>query len=174
MLLSQLANLQWARCRGLLRSATHVVFQASNMWWWRSGMEAAVEARNSSVPRVTSAEACSAYEHMQARNKDGTHQICYPVGSRGSMRNREGLIRDKCHVPPFAGLSFTVATKHEGSFYSMQDVRRISDLGAGSAPREAYQRARRVVRWDELLGKCLRLRLRRTAPLDDERSLLGD
>ena len=39
------------------------------------------------------------------------------------MKDRDGVIKDKCHVPPFAGLQFTVATKHEGSFYTMQDVR---------------------------------------------------
>jgi len=122
VLLSQLSNLQWARCRGLLRAATHVVFQASNMWWWREGMEAAVRRRNSSTPRITSEAECTTYVQVHARRRDGTHQMCFPVESRGEMRTKEGFLTDKCHVPPYAGLNFTVVNKHEGSFYATQDV----------------------------------------------------
>eukprot|EP00966_Prymnesium_polylepis_P151880 3508798-Prymnesium_polylepis.1 len=94
------------------------------MWWWRAGMEAAVEARNSSAPRVTSARSCAAYEEAQERLYDGQHQVCYSVGARGSFRTRQGqFYRDKCHVPPYADLAFAIATKHEGSFYTMRDVR---------------------------------------------------
>lgn len=40
------------------------------------------------------------------------------------MRSKQGLfMSDKCHVPPFESLKYVVVTKHEGSFYSMRDVR---------------------------------------------------
>jgi hypothetical protein len=78
VVLSQLANLQWARCRGLLSSATtHVVFQASNMWWWRRGMEAVVRARNSSVPRLRTMDECAAFN--DAELDDGAQQVCSPL-----------------------------------------------------------------------------------------------
>lgn len=81
VLLSQLSNLQWARCRGLTRYATHVVFQASNMWWWRSEMENAVLTHSSSTPRISSIEQCATYSAEQHRREDGTYQICFPVHS---------------------------------------------------------------------------------------------
>lgn len=80
VLLSQLSNLQWARCRGLLHEVTHVVFQASNMWWWRSGMEIAVYEHQSSTPLISSVGECAAY--AQSKQNDGTHQICFPISSR--------------------------------------------------------------------------------------------
>lgn len=81
VLLSQLSNLLWAQCRGLVQAATHVVFQASNMWWWRSGMEAAVRARNSSTPRIRTDTECAAYVQTHVSKADGMHQLCFPVSS---------------------------------------------------------------------------------------------
>lgn len=93
VLLSQLSSLQWARCRGLLRGTSHVVLQASNMWWWREGMEAAVEARGSSTPRITSSAECTEYDLVKARRKDGTHQKCFPEDHRDLCR-----LRTVCHL----------------------------------------------------------------------------
>ena len=118
VLLAMLTNLLWTRCRGLSDSATHIVFQASNMWWWRPGMEAFVRARDASVPRLQTAAACADFEAAQL--SDGAYQGCFGVASAPSVPKSSRL--SGCHIPPFAGLQYVVVQKHEGSFFRTGDA----------------------------------------------------
>lgn len=138
LLRSQLANVRWARCRGV--RSRHVVFQASNMWWVRLGMERHVAATGSSVPRVADVGECKRLALPEGGH--GNFQACTPLKGVWSDRtsqatelllNKTGTSEDRkspvdpCYVPPFPGMRFIVQRKHEGSYYPTQDIYRMMD-----------------------------------------------
>ena len=144
ILQSQLANLEWARCR-LIRPA-HVVFQASNQWWIRRGMEMHVMGsyHRSSTPLLSHDADCDrlhllaehggclplaeAHKRLAATRKNVSelrsavpciHAACDEGMTATRLAKREP---NPCYMPPFEHIRFVSQGKHEGSFYLAEDA----------------------------------------------------
>ena len=131
ILQAHMANVAWAHNRGAVLPTSIVVFQASNMWWVRRGMESYVHLHQQSMPRISTVLECQRFD----RNKSlhAFHQCgVLDQFTSGETCNRADLqighIFDHqdmpCAMPSLDGLRFLVVGKHEGSFYTVATVQR--------------------------------------------------
>ena len=109
-----------------------VVFQASNMFWVRRGMERYALEHRQSVPRITSNAQCrrfhgdtSRHAFQQCMSLDGDGPRCESDMDEEEAPRRESELKDQreaCAMPSLPGIKYLVVGKHEGSFYPFADV----------------------------------------------------
>eukprot|EP00747_Dinoflagellata_sp_TGD_P054396 gnl/TRDRNA2_/TRDRNA2_148988_c7_seq1.p1 gnl/TRDRNA2_/TRDRNA2_148988_c7~~gnl/TRDRNA2_/TRDRNA2_148988_c7_seq1.p1 ORF type:complete len:411 (-),score=39.16 gnl/TRDRNA2_/TRDRNA2_148988_c7_seq1:25-1257(-) len=117
---SQISNVQWARSRGI--NAQFIVFQASNMWWARPGMEAHVHAKQVSIPRILTEKDCNRFVHRHRHAFQECHTLL-----EDSLSLRFPTPLRICQRPPFADIQFVVQRKHEGSYYPALELHDLID-----------------------------------------------
>lgn len=118
LLQSQLANVLWANAVGL--SPRFVVFQASNMWWVRRGMESYVHKHRQSLPCIRTPAACLRAHLDPFRH---AYQGCAAVDALSPRDcNLVDDMPSPCIIPSKPSVRYIVATKHEGSFYPFRSL----------------------------------------------------
>jgi hypothetical protein len=151
ILQSQMSNVEWAQCRGIV--SDFFVFQASNSMWLKSGMEAYVEKHVTSAPKITSSAMCQNFEldtnrHAYQQCKEVTRLEVEAVAQpfEGTIQpfvcrhhSLEGeqfpVCHDMCVAPPFEGIEFVLQRKHEGSFYPTKELNRIVSMTTHNSQR---------------------------------------
>ena len=105
-----------------------IVFQASNMLWVRRGMEAWVHRERTSVPRITTPEACTRMRQVfEANNGDLGMGSCVDLYETSLAAS--AMVPCPCFVPPFPGVRFLIQQQHEGTFYPFADLLPLLRLG---------------------------------------------
>jgi len=123
ILQSQMSNVEWAQCRGIV--SDFVVFQASNSMWLKTGMETYVEKHVTSVPKIKSSAMCQNFKGDRNRH---AYQQCEEAVKLKVESDAFMYYRDPCIAPPFKGIHFVLQRKHEGSFYPTSELNRIVSM----------------------------------------------
>lgn len=89
------ANVVWAYARGVLPD--YVVFQASNMWWVRPGMEQYVTVMHQSVPVITAPWMCKHFNGNRGRH---SYQTCADIRHLEDAACDADQIGRPCVLPP--------------------------------------------------------------------------
>ena len=123
-------NVRWAHGRGLSPSS-FIVFQASNMWWVRPGMEKYVRMMQQSLPRISTSTQCRQFHQDKTRH---ALQDCSIIDASSEIESCTTLYASldrtarPCLMPSLDGVRFLIMGKHEGSFYRLEDALRAFQL----------------------------------------------
>ena len=144
LLLSQALSIKWAACRGAMPK--YVLFQASNMWWIRTGVEQHVQHFQASMFSVQDRVACETLQvHGHPRCKlpvpsSQLQRVGWQWGPSSNCTTSYILDLDARKPLREDGLPVFMSTKHEGSFYPFPAVlRAIATLVPSSSSPDAHE-----------------------------------